>query len=56
MKPEGVLDRKQAAADLNPVNHAVNAEEAERNLSEFEAKWPKYPAMRECGVSNGAGD
>lgn len=38
-------DRKAAVADLKPVYRAVNADEAERELTNFEAKWPKYPAI-----------
>jgi len=32
-------------ADLKPIYRAVTADQAERQLSEFEAKWPKYPAI-----------
>jgi putative transposase len=38
-------DRKQVVADLKPIYRAATADEAERQLSEFEAKWPKYPAI-----------
>ena len=38
-------DRKKVVADLKPIYKAVTADEAERQLSEFEAKWPKYPAI-----------
>lgn len=38
-------DRKNVVADLKPIYKAVTADEAERQLSEFEAKWPKYPAI-----------
>jgi putative transposase len=38
-------DRKAAVADLKPIYRAVNADEAERELTGFEAKWPKYPAI-----------
>jgi putative transposase len=38
-------DRKVAVKDLKPVYRAPTADEAERQLSEFEAKWPKYPAI-----------
>ena len=38
-------DRKKVVADLKPIYKAVTAEEAERQLSEFEGKWPKYPAI-----------
>ena len=38
-------DRKLVVADLKPVYKAVTADEAERQLTEFEAKWPKYPAI-----------
>ena len=40
------LDRKQVVADLKPVYKAATADEAERQLSEFEEKWKnKYPAV-----------
>ena len=38
-------DRKKVVADLKPIYRAVTADQAERQLSEFEAKWPKYPAI-----------
>jgi putative transposase len=38
-------DRKKAAADLKLVYRAATADEAERQLSAFQAKWPKYPAV-----------
>jgi len=38
-------DRKKVVADLKPIYKAVTADEAERQLNEFEAKWPKYPAI-----------
>ena len=38
-------DRKKVVADLKPIYKAVTAGEAERQLSEFEGKWPKYPAI-----------
>jgi len=38
-------DRKKVVADLKPVYKAVTADEAERQLSAFEVKWPKYPAI-----------
>jgi putative transposase len=38
-------DRKHVVADLKPIYRAVTADEAERQLSEFEEKWPKYPAI-----------
>jgi putative transposase len=38
-------DRKQVVADLKPVYKAATADEAERQLGEFEAKWPRYPAI-----------
>ena len=38
-------DRKKVAADLKSVYKAVTADEAERQLTEFESKWPKYPAI-----------
>ena len=38
-------DRKKVVIDLKPVYKAATADEAERQLSEFEAKWGKYPAI-----------
>jgi putative transposase len=38
-------DLKKVVADLKPIYKAMTADEAERQLSEFEAKWPKYPAI-----------
>ena len=38
-------DRKQVVADLKPIYRAATADEAERQLGEFERKWPKYPAI-----------
>ena len=38
-------DRKKVVADLKPIYRAATAEEAERQLQQFEAKWPKYPAI-----------
>jgi putative transposase len=38
-------DRKKAAADLKLIYRAATAEEAERQLHEFEKQWPKYPAV-----------
>ena len=38
-------DRKKAVADLKLIYRAVTAGEAERQLREFETKWPKYPAV-----------
>lgn len=39
-------DRKAVVADLKPVYKAAAADEAERQLSEFEEKWKKkYPAI-----------
>jgi putative transposase len=38
-------DRKKVVADLKPIYRAVTADEAERQLGEFEAQWPKYPAI-----------
>lgn len=38
-------DRKKAVADLKMIYRAPTADEAERQLSEFEEKWTKYPAM-----------
>lgn len=37
--------RKNVVADLKPIYKAATAEEAERQLNEFEKKWPKYPAI-----------
>src|SRR5450432_434804 len=38
-------DRKKVVADLKPVYKAATADEAERQLSQFESKWTKYPAI-----------
>lgn len=38
-------DLKKAVADLKPIYKAATADEAERQLSEFASKWPKYPAI-----------
>jgi putative transposase len=38
-------DLKAVTADLKPVYRAATADEAERQLSEFEAKWTKYSAI-----------
>jgi len=38
-------DRKKVVADLKPVYKAATADEAERQLSEFERQWRKYPAI-----------
>jgi putative transposase len=38
-------DRKQVVADLKPIYRATTADEAERQLTEFESKWSKYPAI-----------
>jgi len=38
-------DRKAVVADLKPVYRAATADQAEQQLSEFEAKWTKYPAI-----------
>ena len=38
-------DRREAVKDLKPIYKAPTADEAERQLGEFEAKWPKYPAI-----------
>ena len=38
-------DRKKVVADLKPIYKAVMADEAKRQLSEFESKWAKYPAI-----------
>lgn len=38
-------DRKKVVADLKPIYRAVTADEAERELTEFESKWPKYHAI-----------
>jgi putative transposase len=38
-------DRKKVVADLKPIYKAATADQAERQLNEFEAKWPKYPAI-----------
>jgi putative transposase len=38
-------DRRKVVADLKPIYKATTADEAERQLSAFEAKWTKYPAI-----------
>lgn len=38
-------DRKKVVADLKPIYRAPTTAEAERQLTEFETKWPKYPAI-----------
>jgi putative transposase len=38
-------DRKKVVASLKPIYRAVTADEAERQLSQFETQWPKYPAI-----------
>ena len=38
-------DRKKAVMDLKPIYKAATADEAEQALSDFEAKWTKYPAI-----------
>jgi putative transposase len=38
-------DLKKVVADLKPIYKAMTADEAERQLGEFEEKWPKYPAI-----------
>jgi putative transposase len=38
-------DRKKVVADLKPIYKAVTADEAERQLRQFEVNWPKYPAI-----------
>jgi len=39
-------DRKEVVGDLKPIYKATTADEAERQLSEFEDKWKKkYPAI-----------
>src|ERR1700761_1722621 len=38
-------DRKKVVMDLKPIYRAVSADEAERQLSEFEAAWAKYPGV-----------
>ena len=38
-------DRKKVVADLKPIYRAATADEAERALSEFASKWPKYTAI-----------
>jgi putative transposase len=38
-------DRKKVVADLKPIYRALTADDARRQLSEFEAKWLKYPAI-----------
>ena len=38
-------DLRQAATDLKPIYRAATAAQAELELSEFEKKWTKYPAI-----------
>jgi putative transposase len=38
-------DRKEVVKDLKPIYKAATADEAERQLGEFEKKWPNYPAI-----------
>jgi putative transposase len=38
-------NRKKVVAALKPIYKAATADEAERELSEFEKNWPKYPAI-----------
>jgi putative transposase len=38
-------DRKQVAGDLKPIYHAATADEAERQLELFAAKWARYPTI-----------
>ena len=38
-------DRKKVVADLKPIYKAATADEAERQLKEFESRWVKYPAI-----------
>jgi putative transposase len=38
-------DRKKVVAELKPIYRATTADEAERQLGEFETRWPKYPAV-----------
>jgi putative transposase len=41
----GWKERKQVADDLKPIYRAPTAEEAERQLDLFAAKWAKYPTI-----------
>lgn len=45
-------DRKQAVADLKPIYRAATADEAQVQLEEFAAKWPKYPAIAKLWREN----
>jgi putative transposase len=46
LRNRGVKDIYLACVDgLKPIYKAMTADEAERQLDEFEAKWPKYPAI-----------
>ena len=38
-------DRKEVVKDLKPIYKATTADEAARQLGEFEEKWPRYPAI-----------
>jgi putative transposase len=45
-------DRKKVVADLKPIYRARTADEAELQLSEFETRWPKYPAIAKIWREN----
>jgi putative transposase len=45
-------DRKNVVADLKPIYRAVTADQAELQLSEFGAKWSKYPAIAKLWRDN----
>ena len=38
-------DRRKVVADLKLIYRAATADEAERQLTEFETKWPRYSAV-----------
>jgi putative transposase len=45
-------DRKAVVADLKPIYRAVNADQAERELEDFAAKWARYPAVSKLWREN----
>ena len=50
-------ERKVLALDLKQIYHAATAEEAERKLAEFEARWDvKYSSIGKIWRRHWAGD
>jgi hypothetical protein len=47
-------DRKKAVADLNLIYRAVTAKDAERQLREFETKWPSIRPSSGFGEARSA--